>query len=99
MKKFAVSHAIKGTFSLSKQAVDALNYTYGWKKSAEHFMTKHLRHDPRLIQMFEEKGSLWMSGNGAEISVSVIEADGYKIATDKVGEYVVPCVADFIIVQ
>lgn len=56
-----------GGFSLSKEAVDELNHTYGWKKSSSEIAKR--RHDPRLISLFKEKGSKWMSGECSELAV------------------------------
>lgn len=86
-----------GGFSLSKEAVDELNHTYGWKKSSSEIA--ECRHDPRLISLFKEKGSKWMSGECSELAViKLVDVDGYRITDYDGKENVEECYADFVIV-
>lgn len=85
-----------GGFALSDQAVETLNHTYGWNKSASE--TAELRHDPRLISLFKEKGSKWMSGECSDIEIIEIEADGYRITDYDGKETVEECYVDFVLI-
>lgn len=85
-----------GGYSLSEQAVDHLNHTYGWNKSSSDL--SDMRHDPRIIALYKEKGSEWMSGECSKIEIVEIEADGYKIDDYDGKEKVIECYADFILI-
>lgn len=99
MKKFEVLfNACHGGFSLSKEAVDELNHTYGWNINQYTFKDNGNRHEFRLIKLFKEKGSQWFSGDCANIELLECEADGYKITDFDGLETVHESYADFVIV-
>lgn len=99
MKKFEVLfNKSYGGFSLSKEATEELNKTYGWNKTEYDFNSRHPRHDPRLIMLFKEKGSKWFSGVCADIDVVEVEADGYTINDYDGMESVEEKYADFVLV-
>lgn len=97
VKKFKVLYnACYGGFSLSKQAVTKLKLAYGINVDVHDISLS--RHDFRLINLFEQKGSEWMSGECAEIRIVECEADGYSISENDGLETVTECYADFVLV-
>lgn len=58
-----------------------------------------LRHDPRIVELFKEKGSAYLSSEFSKIEIKEVEADGYTIEDLKGGkERVKACYMDFIFV-
>lgn len=84
-----------GGYSLSVAAVKELQHRYGWKSTTNRFES---RHDPRIVALYEEKGSEWFSGENAKVEMVEIQADGYKINERYGKEDIVECHADFILV-
>lgn len=88
-------NACFGGYIISQQAVDYLNQKYGWDKDSSDLA--EMRHDPRIVELFIEKGSEWMSGDCSKIEMVEIEADGYRIDYYDGKETVRECYANFTI--
>lgn len=93
MKKFEVLYNdCVGGYHLSEEAKRDLLEKYP-------DIDLELRHEPRIIELFKEKGSKYLSSEFSKIEIEEIEADGYTILDLPGGkERVKSCYCDFIIV-
>lgn len=95
MKKVDVLYnACYGGYSLSENAKLELIKRHG-NEVEEIFES---RHDSKIVDLYKEMGSEWMSGDCAKIEIVSIEADGYKIDDYDGKESVIECYVDFILI-